>query len=114
MAPLRDPKVHRATNRGMIQDITPRILTLKVTATAWEEWISSLERTAKYATLVSAYTNVTTGMDMQIARGRFLEKDTRGLLLQVKHANSSCWSDTSSSVDQVANILVRLAIIPNG
>lgn len=74
MAPFRDPNVHRATKTGIIQEITPRIFSLNVTATASEAPISALVRTAKYATLVKAYTNVTTGMDMQIARGKFLKR----------------------------------------
>lgn len=75
MAPFKDPKVHKATNSGIIHDMTPRIFLLKVTATASVDRISSLVSTAKYATFVRAYTSVTTGMDMQIARGRFLKRN---------------------------------------
>lgn len=75
IAPFKDPKVHKATNSGIIHDMTPRIFLLKVTATASEDRISSLVSTAKYATFVRAYTSVTTGMDMHIARGRFLERN---------------------------------------
>lgn len=73
IAPFKEPNVHRATNIDMIQDITPRILSLNVMATASEERISSFVRTAKKATFVSTYTSVTIGIEIAIARGRFLE-----------------------------------------
>lgn len=73
IAPFKDPNVQRATNIDIIHPQEPSIFSLKVIATAVEDRISELDSTAKNATLVSAYTMVTTGMDMQIARGRFLK-----------------------------------------
>lgn len=45
------------------------------TATALEDSSSSGDMEEKYAMFVSVYTNVTSGMEMYMARGRFLRKD---------------------------------------
>lgn len=48
------------------------VIMTKLTATASDEIISSDDRTAKQAIFVITYTMVTTGILMQIARGKFL------------------------------------------
>lgn len=48
---------------------------LLTTATALEDKSSWGDMAVKYAMLVNVYTNVTNGMDMNMARGRFLIKE---------------------------------------
>lgn len=47
------------------------------TATALEDSSSSGDMEEKYAMFVSVYTIVTSGMEMYMARGRFLRKKTK-------------------------------------
>lgn len=51
---------------------------LLTTATALEDKSSWGDMAVKYAMLVNVYTNVTNGMDMNMARGRFLIKELGG------------------------------------
>lgn len=78
MAPFREPNVEQATKKGITKENEPSILSAKVTATACEARISSVSRTTKYAMFVTTYTIVTSGIDMQIAFGRFLHKKQSG------------------------------------
>lgn len=48
---------------------------LLTTATALEDKSSWGDMAVKYAMLVNVYTNVTNGMDMNMARGRFLIRE---------------------------------------
>lgn len=53
-------------------------MVLLTTATALEDKSSWGDMAVKYAMLVNVYTNVTNGMDMNMARGRFLIKELGG------------------------------------
>lgn len=61
-------------------------MVLLTTATALEDKSSWGDMAVKYAMLVNVYTNVTNGMDMNMARGRFLIKESGGQMRNYSHA----------------------------
>ena len=71
--PFAAPRVEQATNTGIRGAAAPKTLLPHVIATAGDSSNSGTDITVKYDMLTSKYNNVTRGIPIMIARGRFLE-----------------------------------------